>query len=218
MRLLSAHMRLLSAQVRCLAFLFFDVIADELRDTGVTVTVLCPGPATTGFASAANMEGSCLFRMTRPARSSDVARAIYEAMKRGAGVVVPGMKNKLMAQSAYLATPVGDGDCAEDEWLTLCVAPAILPVRRKARVSREMRHPPLPRHERRRPRRRQRRDLPPARRVRHAGEGTEPQTGGPRDEGGAVIRARKRRTPPNGRVHWRSIWRGRRDSNPRPRA
>src|SRR5258706_2394459 len=82
---------------------FSEAIADELRDTGVTVTALCPGPTETGFASAANMEGSRLFKMTRPARSSDVARAGYEAMKRGARVVVPGVKNKLLAQSVRIS-------------------------------------------------------------------------------------------------------------------
>ncbi len=82
---------------------FSEAIADELRDTGVTVTALCPGPTETGFASAANMEGSRLFSMTRPARSSDVARAGYEAMMRGARVVVPGMKNKLLAQSVRIS-------------------------------------------------------------------------------------------------------------------
>ncbi len=82
---------------------FSEAIADELRDTGVTVTALCPGPTGTGFASAANMEASRLFKMTRPARSSDVARAGYEAMKRGARVVVPGMKNKLLTQSVRMS-------------------------------------------------------------------------------------------------------------------
>lgn len=82
---------------------FSEAIADELRDTGVTVTALCPGPTETGFASTANVEDSRLFRMTRPARSSDVARAGYEAMKRGARVVVPGMKNKLLTQSVRIS-------------------------------------------------------------------------------------------------------------------
>lgn len=82
---------------------FSEAIADELRDTGVTVTALCPGPTATGFASTANVEASRLFNMTRPALSSDVARAGYDAMKRGTRVVVPGMKNKLLAQSVRIS-------------------------------------------------------------------------------------------------------------------
>jgi short-subunit dehydrogenase len=49
------------------------------------------------------MEGSRLFKLTRPARSIEVARAGYEAMKRGTRVVVPGLKNKLLAQSIRIS-------------------------------------------------------------------------------------------------------------------
>ena len=42
-----------------------EAVAYELRDTGVTVTCVCPGPTTTGFAKAANMHGRNFFTMTR---------------------------------------------------------------------------------------------------------------------------------------------------------
>ncbi len=71
---------------------FSEAIADELRDAGVTVTALCPGPAAAGFASAANMEASRLFKMSQPARSSEVARAGYEAMKRPPDWLGPGLR------------------------------------------------------------------------------------------------------------------------------
>jgi hypothetical protein len=82
---------------------FSEAIAEELRDSGVTVTALCPGPTETGFAAAANMGGTRLFTMSRPASSSDVAQAGYEAMKRGRRVVIPGVKNKLLAQSVRIS-------------------------------------------------------------------------------------------------------------------
>ena len=38
---------------------FSEAIADELRDTAVNVTALCPGPTATGFAIKRSFRGSC---------------------------------------------------------------------------------------------------------------------------------------------------------------
>src|ERR1051326_158513 len=78
---------------------FSEAIADELRDSGVTVTALCPGPTETGFAAVADMTASRLFNVAKPMSSADVARAGYEGMKRGRRIVIPGVKNKLLTQS-----------------------------------------------------------------------------------------------------------------------
>ena len=78
---------------------FSEAIADELRDSGVTVTALCPGPTETGFAAVADMTTTRLFNIAKPMSSAEVARAGYEAMKRGRRVVIPGLKNKLLTQS-----------------------------------------------------------------------------------------------------------------------
>src|SRR5258706_7625520 len=82
---------------------FSEAIADELRDTGVTVTALCPGPTATGFASAAGIGATRLFSLTRPASSAAVARTGYRAMLRGRRVVITGWKNKLLAQSVRIS-------------------------------------------------------------------------------------------------------------------
>lgn len=82
---------------------FSEAVADELRDTGVTVTALCPGPTETGFAAAANVGNVRLFNLAKPARSMDVAKVGYSAMLRGKRVVVAGFKNKLLAQSVRIS-------------------------------------------------------------------------------------------------------------------
>jgi short-subunit dehydrogenase len=82
---------------------FSEALAEELRDTGVTVTALCPGPTLTGFAEAANITATRLFNVTKPASSADVAKIGYEAMKRGKRVVIPGIRNKLLAESVRIS-------------------------------------------------------------------------------------------------------------------
>jgi short-subunit dehydrogenase len=82
---------------------FSEAIADELRDSGVTVTALCPGPTETGFAAVADMTTTRLFNVAKPMSSADVARAGYAAMKRGRRVVIPGVKNKLLTQSVRVS-------------------------------------------------------------------------------------------------------------------
>jgi short-subunit dehydrogenase len=78
---------------------FSEAIADELRDTGVTVTALCPGATETGFAATADMTTARLFTLMKPMTSAAVAKIGYDAMNRGRRVVVAGVRNMLAAQS-----------------------------------------------------------------------------------------------------------------------
>jgi len=78
---------------------FSEAIADELRDTAVKVTALCPGPTATGFADLAGMTSSRLFSIAKPMSSRRVARYGVRAMHRGTRVAIPGVANKLMTES-----------------------------------------------------------------------------------------------------------------------
>lgn len=60
---------------------FSQALAFELTNSGVTVTALCPGPVKTGFAKAANMDGSPLFK--NAISPSVTARKGYKAMEKG---------------------------------------------------------------------------------------------------------------------------------------
>ncbi|TAE31536.1 MAG: SDR family oxidoreductase [Candidatus Kapaibacterium sp.] len=78
---------------------FSEAISNELKDKGVTVTALCPGPTESGFQSAAAMEDSKLVKGKKMPTSKDVAEYGYKAMMSGKVVAVHGAMNKLMAQS-----------------------------------------------------------------------------------------------------------------------
>ena len=78
---------------------FSEAIAEELVGTGVTVTALCPGPTKTGFQARAKMEESKLVKGKAIMGSDEVARIGYAALMKGKRVVIPGAKNRFLAQS-----------------------------------------------------------------------------------------------------------------------
>lgn len=74
---------------------FSEAVANELRDTGVTMTALCPGPTKSGFQSAAGQDGIRLFSISKMDSAENVARFGYRAMMRGEVIAVPGLMNKI---------------------------------------------------------------------------------------------------------------------------
>jgi uncharacterized protein len=78
--------------------LFTEALSYELRGTGVTATVSCPGATATEFAMVAGNEKSRLFRMGA-APAAQVAAEAYKAMHAGKPMIVHGLKNKLVLQS-----------------------------------------------------------------------------------------------------------------------
>jgi short-subunit dehydrogenase len=81
---------------------FTEAVAEEVRGTGVTVTALCPGPTTSGFQAAADMELSPLVANRKLPTSAEVAAYGVKAMRRGDVVAVPGLMNKVMATGVRL--------------------------------------------------------------------------------------------------------------------
>jgi hypothetical protein len=73
---------------------FSEALHHELRDTGVRVTCLCPGPTATEFQDRAGMGGSRLFRAGVMA-SRPVAEAGIDGVLRGRRLVVPGWRNRV---------------------------------------------------------------------------------------------------------------------------
>ncbi|NNC51076.1 MAG: SDR family oxidoreductase [Flaviramulus sp.] len=76
---------------------FSEAIANELKNTGVTVTALCPGPTKTSFqevVSENTSDNKISFNMANP---SEVALYGYKAMQKGQTVAIPGLINKFLA-------------------------------------------------------------------------------------------------------------------------
>ena len=75
---------------------FSEALAAELRGSGVTVTVLCPGAVRTGFQAQAGVES--VTSLERYAMQPDrVAAIAFRSVQRGRTIVVPGWRNRLMA-------------------------------------------------------------------------------------------------------------------------
>jgi short-subunit dehydrogenase len=79
-----------------------DALAEEGRNTGVTVTVLCPGPTRTEFFARASMRESGLARGA-VMDAATVAAAGHRAMMRGDRMVVPGLGNRALGALVRLA-------------------------------------------------------------------------------------------------------------------
>jgi len=74
-------------------------LRNELKDTGVSVTVLMPGPTETDFFERAGMQDTVVGKAAKM-QADKVAEIGYRAMLRGQGDVVAGMMNKVQAATA----------------------------------------------------------------------------------------------------------------------
>jgi short-subunit dehydrogenase len=86
------------AAAKSFALSFAEALHHEVREQGVTVTALCPGPMKTGFQDAS---GAHEFAAGLPKplwRTADqVAEAAIEGLERGRRVVIPGAANRALS-------------------------------------------------------------------------------------------------------------------------
>lgn len=76
---------------------FSQAISNELKGTGVSVTVLCPGPTKTAFQESVSEnceDNKITFNMACP---KNVAAYGYKAMHNGRVVAIPGIFNKFLS-------------------------------------------------------------------------------------------------------------------------
>jgi short-subunit dehydrogenase len=76
---------------------FTEAIGEELKDMGITVTALCPGPTESKFQESADM-GGVKFMSGKLPSAEEVAEFGYNAMMEGKRVAIHGLGNKLVTE------------------------------------------------------------------------------------------------------------------------
>jgi short-subunit dehydrogenase len=76
---------------------FTEALANELKGTGVSATVICPGPTKTKFMDSAGAEGSLLFKgkLSPVMESEDVAKIGYRGIMNRKRLVTVGFLNTI---------------------------------------------------------------------------------------------------------------------------
>lgn len=81
---------------------FSIALRHELRGSGVSSSVLCPGVTYTGFQKAAGHERQGAFMKMTGMESPKVARIAVQGMLGGKALIIPGFSNKLSAMMTRL--------------------------------------------------------------------------------------------------------------------
>ncbi len=75
---------------------FSEALNGELKKTGVSVSILCPGPVKTAFQERARMKITPVIKANF-LDASTVARIGYQGLMRKQMIIIPGIKNRMMA-------------------------------------------------------------------------------------------------------------------------
>ena len=105
---------------------FSQALWAEARAAGVAVTALCPGPTRTGFVDALGADVGHTAIYSRLAEPEPVIDAGLRALDKGRAVVIPGVRNRVVAAS---------GRFMPREWLTLVSARLLRPVNAPPRAT-----------------------------------------------------------------------------------
>jgi short-subunit dehydrogenase len=94
---------------------FSEGLREEVRKTGVKVSVLCPGPTRTEFYRTAAMDTDKLNAKTKMMSAEEVALYTVRALAKNRAVIIPGWRNRLMTLAPRFAP----------RWLTRRITGAI---------------------------------------------------------------------------------------------
>ena len=82
---------------------FSEAVANEVKNSGVTVTCFCPGATQTGFATRAGNDKTRVFKRAGVMPADKVALDGYRAVMEGRTLAISGIQNWLTAQSTRFA-------------------------------------------------------------------------------------------------------------------
>lgn len=75
---------------------FSEALANELKETNIQISVLCPGPTLTGFQATAKIDDSSkIFNSKIAADSQSVAQAGFTGLMNNDVLIIPGVVNKI---------------------------------------------------------------------------------------------------------------------------
>ena len=75
---------------------FTEALAEELIDTNLTVTALCPGPTTTNFGKVANFLKERQLKKIPKMSAEKVAQYGHDAYRKGRVLAIPGLSNHFL--------------------------------------------------------------------------------------------------------------------------
>jgi short-subunit dehydrogenase len=81
---------------------FSQALSEELKNTNITVTTLCPGPTPTNFGKRAGFKDKPILHGVLSMDSHTVALSGYKGMMKGKTLVIPGRLNWLGTQLVRL--------------------------------------------------------------------------------------------------------------------
>jgi short-subunit dehydrogenase len=83
---------------------FSEGLREEVKDTGIKVSVLCPGPTRTAFTRNAGLHSGKRGSSTRMLSPEEVALYTVRALDKDRALIIPGKRNALVAFIPRLAS------------------------------------------------------------------------------------------------------------------
>ena len=81
---------------------FSEGLREELKEYGVKVSVLCPGPTRSAFFRTARMNSEALQGSKMMMSAEEVALITVKALEKNRAIIIPGWRNHLLALSPRL--------------------------------------------------------------------------------------------------------------------